>query len=207
MHGRVRLHNGCTGTRVWECYWTINLCSQDYRLRADSTAPLSLSPSLDRVLWRGSLAQVAAASLYMQKALLSWTTTEEQSEGLRTWTVSHVCKHQYSLYEGTDCTVARCNERGVGECLMYAEWIHVIKNQSFKITPIMLIQEVRETCEFRIYWPSTSKIWSNCIIQYKDYTRSSMLSCFRFFQSFVASDFSSHILMADSKTFPFQQPF
>lgn len=39
-------------------------------------------------------------------------------------------------------------EKEWGDSLMYAERIHVIKSQSFEITLIMLIQEVRETCEF-----------------------------------------------------------
>lgn len=43
-------------------YWTMNLCSQDNRLRADSMASVSVSLSLDGVWQWGSLAQVTAVS-------------------------------------------------------------------------------------------------------------------------------------------------
>ena len=58
---------GCATGVQYACvgfFWTINLCSQDNRLRADSTASVSVSLSLDGVRrqW-GSLVQGAAASL------------------------------------------------------------------------------------------------------------------------------------------------
>ena len=57
---------GCA-TGVWVhmrdgFHWTINLCSQDNRLRADSTASVSVSLSLDGVRQQGLLVQVAAVS-------------------------------------------------------------------------------------------------------------------------------------------------
>ena len=58
---------GCATGVQYACvgfFWTINLCSQDNRLRADSTASVSVSLSPDAVWWRwGSLVQGAAASL------------------------------------------------------------------------------------------------------------------------------------------------